>query len=393
VESQINSKPTPLLAEHQKLNARLIEYAGWLLPVQYAGIAAEHQAVRSSVGVFDVSHMGEILVSGPDAAVFLDYLLTRDMRSVQQGRAYYSPMCDMNGGTVDDLLVYPLRPDQMLLVVNAANTEKDLDHIRQALATWMAGAAQAGKAVQVADLSSDFAQIALQGPSAASLVASLEKSPEWQDLGLPEPAAATGLKSYRYIWREGAGGKIHGGCLVSRTGYTGEDGFEIYIAPQKAAALWQLLISRGAIPAGLGARDSLRLEAAMPLYGHELSPEITPLEAGLSRFVSMDKPDPGFVGQPALKRSISPDMADRPPRRLIGLQSLGKAIPRADYPVLLDGRPVGKVTSGTFSPTLNLGIAMALVNDLPLPGQGKWQILIRGKEEPFEYRQLPFYKR
>jgi aminomethyltransferase len=391
MDPQNAPQSTPLLSEHLKLDARMVEYAGWLLPVQYTGITAEHLAVRQAAGLFDVSHMGEIMVSGLGAAPFLNYLLTRDLSRMLPGRAYYSPMCYCTGGTVDDLLVYPLASDQLLLVVNAANTSKDLEHILQAAFAWQSGPGQDSSAVQVIDQSSAYAQISLQGPAAARMITSLEGEAAWTgQLGLPPPSQITALHPYHFIRQEELNGSAADGALISRTGYTGEDGFEIYLEPAKAASLWRLLIDRGAVPAGLGARDSLRLEAAMPLYGHELSPEISPLDAGLDRFVAMDKPWPGFIGQSALQQLTGIAM---PRRRLIGLKSLGRSVPRADYPVLVDARQVGWVTSGIFSPSLGQGIAMALVDSQMLPAEDQWRILIRGREEPFALCQLPFYRR
>jgi aminomethyltransferase len=361
----LTGKPTPLYEAHLRLNAKMVEYAGWLLPVQYAGISAEHLAVRQSCGLFDVSHMGEIEVSGPEAAAFLNFLLPRGLNAMEAGRAYYSPMCQSDGGTVDDLIVYPLAADRYLMVVNAANTGHDFAHVKNAAAVW---AAFGGRPPEVCARSAEFAQLALQGPTAAALLARV----------FP---AADQLKPYRFFAPD-----AFGGVLLSRTGYTGEDGFEIALPPDRAAALWQTLLDLGALPAGLGARDSLRLEAGMPLYGHELAETITPLEAGLSRFIALDKPAPGFIGQDAL-------LSTPPGRRLIGLRSLGRAIPRAGYPVIQDGRVIGQVTSGGYSPSLAVGIAMALVAADTNLDTGELGIRVRDREEPFAVSPLPFVKR
>lgn len=357
-------RKTPLFDQHLLLGARMIEYAGWQLPVQYAGIAEEHLAVRQSAGLFDVSHMGEIEIAGVAATGFTDFLLTRNLSSMSAVKAYYSPMCYASGGTVDDLIVYPLSDEQILLVVNAANCEKDFIHILNIADQWV----NLGQpAVTVVNRSESFAQLALQGPSAASMLAGL----------MPEIAE---LKPYHFIWQSDSG------CLISRTGYTGEDGFEIYLKPEAAPEFWQSLIALGAVPAGLGARDSLRLEAGMPLYGHELAADITPLEAGLGRFVDLNKPSPGFVGQAEL-------LAAAPRRRLTGLRAQGRAIPRAGYPVLLDGKVIGQVTSGGYSPCLEQGIAMALTENSEILETGSLSILIRDREEPFALFPMPFVRR
>ena len=361
----MSGRPTPLFEEHRRLNGKMVDYAGWILPVQYSGITAEHLAVRKTAGIFDVSHMGEIEISGPDAATFVDYLLPRGLKAMQPGRAYYSPMCQEDGGTVDDLIVYPLAAGQILLVVNAANTAKDYSHICAVAARW---AGMGGRQPQITDRSEDFAQLALQGPAAASLIEAI----------FPESAS---LKPYRYIEPGN-----HAGTLLSRTGYTGEDGFEIYLPPEAAPPLWRRLIELGAVPAGLGARDSLRLEAGMPLYGHELAPDITPLEAGLARFVDLEKVTPGFVGQEALRR--------KPPGRcLAGLKSLGRAIPRAGYPVICDGKPAGLITSGGFSPSLNVGIGLALLEKFADKENSAISVLVREREEPFAVSLLPSVRR
>lgn len=361
----MSGQPTPLFEEHRRLNGKMVDYAGWILPVQYSGISAEHLAVRKMAGLFDVSHMGEIEIMGPDAAGFADFLLPRGLKAMQPGRAYYSPMCQADGGTVDDLIVYPLAADHLILVVNAANTAKDYSHICAVAALW---AGMGGTLLQITDRSADFAQLALQGPAAASLIGGI----------FPESAS---LKPYHYVEPEN-----HAGTLLSRTGYTGEDGFEIYLPPEAAPLLWRRLIELGAVPAGLGARDSLRLEAGMPLYGHELAPDITPLEAGLARFVDLEKTSPGFVGQQALRQTP-------PGRRLVGLISQGRAIPRAGYPVICDGKTAGLITSGGFSPSLNVGIGLALLENFADNENLKISVLVREREEPFAVSPLPFVRR
>jgi len=361
----MSGRLTPLFEEHQRLSGKMVEYAGWSLPVQYSGISAEHLAVRSSAGLFDVSHMGQIAVNGLSSLAFLDHLLPRNLRNVKPWRAYYSPMCRTDGGTVDDLLVYPLAADSFLLVVNAANTDTDFQHILANATVW---AANSGEAVSVSDVSDQWAQLALQGPDAVSILRNIY------------PWAAE-LRPYHFAFSSDP--EL---LLISRTGYTGEDGFEISLAPERAPGLWRRLLELGAVPAGLGARDSLRLEAGMPLYGHELAPDITPLEAGLGRFVDLTKDEPGFIGQDALCQS-------EPARRLIGLTSLGRAIPRPGYPVMSSGQSIGLITSGGFSPSLNIGIGMALVDAGRFDQDTPVSVLVREREEPFAVCTMPFVRR
>ena len=402
MENQSSGNPllkTPLYDRHLALGAKMVDFGGWNLPVHYAGILEEHRAVREQAGLFDVSHMGEITVSGPRARAFLDHLLTASLDRLTPQRAVYSPMCYENGGTVDDLIVYEQSGDDYLLVVNAANTGKDFDWI------WdQAAAFSPPGAVDVYNRSAEFAQLALQGPAAAAMIGVIP--------GL-EPAAD--LRFFNFLWLEYEPGIA---MMIARTGYTGEDGFEIYCPPDSAGALFDRLVAAGAVPCGLGARDSLRFEAALPLYGHELEADITPREAGLDRFIDLGKGP--FIGRDAL--------AAAPARRLIGLRLDSRAIPRAGYPVLYQGAPVGKVTSGMYAPTLGHGFAMALVEAAcasttasstasvptgtpstaststgttstavvagPAPAAGTgFAILIRGREEAAIRTPLPFYHR
>ena len=278
-------RKTPLYDRHTAAGGKLVPFAGWLLPVQYSGVIAEHRAVRTGCGLFDVSHMGELLLRGPDALANLNRLMTNDFSGMADGQARYSPMCYEDGGVVDDLIVYRCSDTAWLAVVNASNIGKDRD--------WMT-AHLAGDCT-LEDLSDQTAQLALQGPGAEALLRTLTAD-------LP-------AKNYTAVLHGTVDGRP---CLVSRTGYTGEDGFELYCAPADAPALWDALTAAGALPCGLGARDTLRLEAAMPLYGHELSPSINPYEAGLGIFVKLEKPD--FIGKAALERA-------RPvSRRRVGLQ-------------------------------------------------------------------------
>ncbi len=359
----MDGKKTPLYGAHLAAGGKMVEFGGYCLPVQYeTGVIREHMAVRTACGLFDVSHMGEILVEGEGAVAYLNRLLTNDYTIMRPGQARYSPMCREDGGTVDDLIVYKIRDDSYFVVVNAANKEKDF--------AWMK--AHQTEKTSVSDVSDRYAQIALQGPKAEVLLRRLTGE-------LPE-------KYYTALFDARVDGIP---CILSRTGYTGEDGFEMYLAPDRAEALWTLLLQTGKadglIPCGLGARDTLRLEAAMPLYGHELSDTITPLEAGLRSFVKLEKP--GFIGREALLAQASP------PRRRVGLKITGRGIAREHQEVFLDGQPVGMTTSGTHCPFLNGPYAMALVRaDVPAQG-ARVEVDVRGRRVEAETVPLPFYRR
>jgi aminomethyltransferase len=361
MDSFVHETPrkTPLYDRHIALGGKMVDFGGWSLPVQYGSILEEHFAVRRKVGLFDVSHMGEIEISGPGAGGFLNNLLTADLSRLSPERAVYSPMCYPNGCVVDDLIVYQLAADRYLLVVNAGCKDRDFNWINE----------QAKGSVAVSDRSDEFAQIALQGPDAAILIGLL-----------PELVPAQALKFFQYQMIEWTSGDP---IIVSRTGYTGEDGFEFYGSPDMIVTLFDRLIAAGAVPCGLGARDSLRFEAALPLYGHELSATITPLEAGLGRFVALGKKS--FIGSDAL--------INKPVRRLIGLKIDGRAIPRSDYIVHQNGKPVGNVTSGMFAPTIGCGCALALVHADGDPDNGNYTIVIRDREESASMVSLPFYRR
>ncbi|SMC49655.1 glycine cleavage system aminomethyltransferase GcvT [Papillibacter cinnamivorans] len=356
-------RKTPLYECHLERGGKIVPFAGYLLPVQYeTGVIKEHLAVRTACGLFDVSHMGEFTLRGKGALDVLQRLLTNDFRGMEDGHARYSPMCNESGGTVDDLLVYRFSGEHYMLVVNASNRDKDFAWIRDRLF---------GDCV-LEDISDTVAQLALQGPEAEAILKPLADSP------LPE-------KYYTFTLKADVGGVS---CLVSRTGYTGEDGFELYCAPGDAPALWNLLLrageGRGVIPCGLGARDTLRLEAAMPLYGHELREDITPREAGLGIFVKMDKPD--FVGRAALEK------AGIPSRKRVGLRVTG-GIARENCPVFSDGAPVGFTTSGTHCPYLGYAVAMALVpRAVSEPGR-VLEVEVRGRRLRAEIVPLPFYSR
>jgi aminomethyltransferase len=348
-----------LYDEHKALGARLVPFAGYEMPVQYEGIAAEHEAVRNHAGLFDVSHMGEVVLRGPQAEEAVQRLVTRDVSRLAVGQAGYAAVCYESGGTVDDVLVYR-RPEDFLVVVNASNREKDLDHF---------GSHTGELDVEIVDESDDWALLALQGPEAEGILQNFTD------------ADLSALRYYRYETGE-VGGYY---AFISRTGYTGEDGFELYVRPDDASAIWRRFVEAGAIPAGLGARDTLRLEAGMCLYGNELDPETTPLEAGIGFAVHLDK-EQGFVGREALKKEKDEGLR----KKLVGFEVEGRGIARHDYPVKADGETVGRVTSGTRSPTLGKAIGLALVS----PGvEDQFEVEVRGKAVAARAVPLPFYKR
>jgi aminomethyltransferase len=350
---------TPLYDEHKALGARLVDFAGWEMPVQYEGIKAEHGAVRRDAGLFDVSHMGEVFFRGPQAEAAVQRLVTRDVSRLDEGQAGYSAVCYEDGGTVDDVLVYR-RPDDLLVVVNAANREKDLDHFR---------AYTGDLDVEISDETEDWALLALQGPEAADHLQNLTD------------ADLSALKYFRFAHGEVAGVET----IISRTGYTGEDGFELYLPSDGAPRVWRALLEAGATPAGLGARDTLRLEAGMCLYGNELDPETTPLEAGIGFAVHLDK-EQEFIGQDALKKEKEEGLR----KKLVGFEVEGRGIARHDHPVKVEDETVGRVTSGTLSPTLNKAIGLALVS----PGvEDRFEVVIRERPVEAHTVPLPFYKR
>ena len=327
-------KQTCLHDLHVELGAKMSPFGGYDMPIQYSGIIDEHNAVRHAAGVFDVSHMGEIFISGPDAERFVSHIFTNDIRGMEPGKILYGMMLYPDGGTVDDLLVYrESEPQHYLLVVNAANIEKDY--------TWMQEQA-AGFDVRIDNQSDAWGQIAVQGPASEKAVCTL--------LGFPEAASLT---FYTFLDAEREGRHV----IVSRTGYTGEDGFEIYAEPEQIRAWWRTLIAAGIKPCGLGCRDTLRFEAGLPLYGDELTAEISPVMAGLSMFCKLDKPE--FIG----KEALAAQKADGVARKLVGIELADKAVPRAGYPVELeDGTEVGVVTTGYHSISLEKSLCFALVD-------------------------------
>jgi aminomethyltransferase len=354
---------------HERLGAMMTGFAGWLMPLRYGSETAEHHAVRRAAGLFDLSHMGEITVSGPGAGAALDYALTGRLSALAPGRARYTMMCADDGGVLDDLVVYRPGDREFLVVANAANTATVHAELQRRAA---------GHDARVADRTSEYALIAIQGPSAAGILAPLTG------------AALSGLRYYAGCWDTVAGRRV----WLARTGYTGEDGFEVFCRPEDAAHVWTALSSAGGpaglVPAGLAARDTLRLEAGMPLYGNELGPDVTPHEAGLGRVVAFGKPG-GFVGAPALA-----ERAEAGPRRVLaGLVLTSRRVPRHGYAVLADGRECGTVTSGAMSPTLGVPIAMAYLEPGVVHGPPKPRLAvdIRGRAEPAELAELPFYRR
>jgi aminomethyltransferase len=358
---------TPLADAHRALGARMIEFGGWLMPVQYGSILEEHRAVRETVGLFDLSHMGELYVEGPDAGAALAAALVSNPPSLAIGRAQYSMICTPAGGIIDDLIVYRLAESRYLVVANAGNAGVVSDTLAERLATF--------KAV-LDDRALATGLVAIQGPRAVEVLA---------------PLTDVDLDALRYY--AAAEGNVAGiPALVARTGYTGEDGFEVFVETGSTSELWSVLLtavtSRGGLPVGLGARDTLRLEAGMPLYGNELDLDTNPFEAGLGRVVKLEKPD-DFVGRTALER-IS---RDGPTRKLVGLTVEGRGIARHGYPVFGgEGRP-GVVTSGTQSPTLGFPIAMAYVAPADSEPGTVVDVEIRGARVPARVVALPFYRR
>ena len=358
---------TALIDVHRALDARLIEFGGWLMPVQYSGILDEHRAVRERAALFDLSHMGELSVEGDHAGDALAAALVTDPRTLAVGRAHYSMIVAPDGGVIDDLIVYRLGPEQFLVVANASNAAVVSDELAARLEGWRA---------VLDDRSLATSLVAIQGPSAAAVLAPLT------DVDL------AGLRYYAIAEGEVAGVPAH----VARTGYTGEDGFELFVDWDRGPEVWEALAEAGepagVIPAGLGARDTLRLEAGMPLYGNELDRETNPFEAGLGRVVKLEKPG-DFVGREALARVAR----DGPGKRLVGLKITGRGIARHGYRVLAGDRATGVVTSGTHSPTLGQPIAMAYV----APGEGEpgtvLSVEIREQPVAAEVVPLPFYKR
>ncbi|GAA3753312.1 aminomethyltransferase [Spinactinospora alkalitolerans] len=366
--SPAEPRRTPLHEVHERLGANLVDFAGWLMPLRYGSESAEHRAVRETAGLFDLSHMGELLVTGPQAAEFLDRALVGHLSAVTVGRARYTMITAEDGGVLDDLIVYRLAEEEYLVVANAANSDTVFAALTERAA---------GLDARIADRSAEYALIALQGPKAVEILAPLTD------------ADLSGIKYYAGYRHTVAGLPV----LLARTGYTGEDGFEIFINPGTgAAAVWEALTKagepHGLLPAGLSARDTLRLEAGMPLYGNELSADVTPYEAGLGRVVKLDKPG-DFVGREALAARAE----SGPTRRLVGLTGRGRRVPRQGYAVMRDDQRVGVVTSGAPSPTLGRPVAVAYVDADTDTTTGSFAVDVRGRAEAVDVVELPFYKR
>ncbi|MER5902609.1 glycine cleavage system aminomethyltransferase GcvT [Streptomyces mirabilis] len=362
---------TALDALHRSLGATMTDFAGWDMPLRYGSERDEHLAVRTRAGLFDLSHMGEITVTGPQAAALLNHGLVGNIASVGVGRARYTMICREDGGILDDLIVYRLAENEYMVVANASNAQVVLDALTERAA---------GFDALVRDDRDAYALIAVQGPESPGILKSLTD------------ADLDGLKYYA-----GLPGTVAGvPALIARTGYTGEDGFELFVAPSDAEKLWQALTDAGTpvglVPCGLSCRDTLRLEAGMPLYGHELTTSLTPFDAGLGRVVKFEK-EGDFVGRAALQEAAT-RAEENPPRVLVGLVAEGRRVPRAGYPVVADGKVIGEVTSGAPSPTLGKPIAMAYVDAAhAAPGTAGVGVDIRGSHEPYEVVALPFYKR
>ncbi len=362
------AKKTPFYEKHVALEGKIVDYSGWLLPVQYQkGLVEEVHDTRNRATIFDVSHMGEVSVEGKDAEEFLQKILTNDISRLKDNAIMYSPVCYPDGGVVDDILIYRINEKNFFLVVNAANTDKDFDWFQE----------NSFGDVKLQNLSSEYAQIALQGPNSEAVLQELTK------VKLAE------MKFYHFLKDVSVAGV---NSIVSRTGYTGEDGFEVYCKNDGALALWDAVWNAGQKkdlrPAGLGARDVLRLEASLPLYGHEMSRDITPLQAGLNRFIALDKAVP-FNGQEALKKQKQEGFN----RKLFGLEMLERGVPRENYPVKVDEKEVGWISSGTYSPTLDKFIAMAFLDPEVANQTEEVSIMIRNRSYRARITKLPFYRR
>jgi aminomethyltransferase len=359
-------KRTPLYSLHRRLGARMTEFGGFEMPLSYSGIIEEHRAARSAAGIFDLSHMGELELRGSSALDVLEHVLTNSANRLTDGHAQYTLLCADDGGTLDDLILYRLEVDRYMLCVNAANTTLDRE--------WLLG--RCGPGTELVDTSEDVGLMAIQGPSSAAILSKVSQLP------------LTALRRFRALSGEVAGYS----CLVARTGYTGEDGFELFVASRNAASLFEALlnsgVNNGLRPCGLGARDTLRMEAGLALYGHELNRSISPLEAGLSQFVKFGR---GFIGEAALTAQRD----EGPKRRLIGIQTDdGKSVARQGYKLIHDGNEVGVVTSGTFAPSFDRPVAIGLVSSAAnlKPGD-RIAVEIRQRLVPATVVPLPFYRR
>lgn len=353
-------KKTCLNAEHRKLGATMAPFAGFDMPIEYSGLDSEHLAVRTKAGVFDVSHMGQVLVTGPDATAYVDHIFTNNVADMVDGQILYGMMTYENGGTVDDLLVYRISADKLFLVINASNIAKDLD--------WMRANAS-GYNVTITDYSDECGQIALQGPDSERLLADV--------LGYD----AKGMTFYTFAVYD------DGKTIISRTGYTGEDGFEVYASNERIVAMWKALMDAGVTPCGLGCRDTLRFEAGLPLYGLELGADISPIEAGLGIFVKTDKPG-GFIGSEALAAQKAEGVA----RKIVGLEIDAAATARHGFEVLdTEGNTIGEITTGYNSLSVGKNIAMAIVDAAFAKLGTPVQVKIRRKTAPATVIKKRFY--
>lgn len=357
-------KKTPLYECHVQAEGKIVPFAGYLLPVQYkTGVITEHMAVRKAAGLFDVSHMGEVIIEGRDALTNVQRLVTNDCSSMKDGQVKYSPMCNEEGGVVDDLLIYRINQEKFLFIINAANRTKDIEWMKRHLSG----------DVKLLDISDEISMIALQGPKSQSILTRLVKEED--------------LPAKYYSFRENV--NVSGiTCMISKTGYTGEEGYELCCKNEDAVKVWELLLScgrdDGLIPCGLGSRDTLRLEAGMPLYGHEMNENISPLEAGLGFAVKMNKSD--FIGKQGLIER------GEPTKSRVGLKITGRGIARENCPVFYNDREIGRTTSGTHSPYLGYPIAMALIDKDFIKVGANLQVEVRGKRISAEIVSLPFYK-
>ncbi|MFC7060609.1 glycine cleavage system aminomethyltransferase GcvT [Halobacillus seohaensis] len=364
-----NLKRTPLYAEYKKLGAKTIDFGGWDLPVQFSSIKDEHEVTRTKAGLFDVSHMAEIFVEGTESLTYLQRMLTNDVSKLEPGKAQYTIMCYENGGTIDDLIVYMLEANKYLLVVNAANRNKDV--------TWLQNHVEGQ--VTVTDVSDQYVQLALQGPYAEKILQQLTDTDLFS------------IKFFRFA--QGVAFKgVEDEALVSRTGYTGEDGFEIYLPSHSGPALWQAILSNGESygvqPIGLGARDTLRFEAKLALYGQELSPDISPLEAGLGFAVQLKK-GADFIGKKALQLQKEEGLK----RKLVGVEMIDNGIPRTGYEVLNESEVIGVITTGTQSPTLGKNVGLALIKTEYTEKGTEVHVQVRKRTLKAKVVATPFYKR
>lgn len=356
-------KKTPIFPLYEKYGAKTIDFGGWDLPVQFQGIKAEHEAVRTNAGLFDVSHMGEVTVKGAGSLDFLQKMLSNDISKLKPGKAQYNIMCYETGGVVDDLVVYMIAENDYLLVVNAANTDKDYE--------WLAE--HATDDVNVQNVSLEYGQLALQGPNAEAVLAKLTDA----DLGA--------LGFFGFVDNVEVAGVQ---ALISRSGYTGEDGFEIYTKAEDAPAVWEAILKEDVLPIGLGARDTLRFEANLALYGQELSKDISPLEAGVGFAVKLQK-EADFLGKKALIAQKEAGLT----RKSVGIELIDRGIPRHDYKVFAGDKEIGIVTSGTQSPTLGKNLGLALIDIDYTALDSLVEVEVRNKKLQAKVVPTPFYKR